>query len=163
MNKEEQIKILKKAKLQSLSINESSMKKDLFEGELLRVVYRDIGVIEEIILKSCIFLDTSLLYELPDDENIFYNQNNHRDNFISELEYDFKKLKIKRNPPLRIKSGKCNFCYPKNKTYTFHNPELDELIFRCVVDKVDDKNYIVMVCENKPKSKSPSLSNDYPI
>ena len=150
---------LEEAKEKAQSIYEVSMKRKLIEKE------RDIGAIEEIILKSCIFLDTSLLNELPDDENIIYNENNHKDNLISELEYDFKKLKIKGNSPLRIRSGKCDFCYPNNRTYTFHNSESGELIFRCVIDKLDDENYIVMVCENKPKSKlkSPSINNNFPF
>ena len=153
MNKEVQIKLMEESKIEIKSRRESLQRADFNDGEFLRGVYKWVGAIEEIILKSCIFLDTSLLNELPDDENIIYNENNHKDNLISELEYDFKKLKIKGNSPLRIRSGKCDFCYPNNRTYTFHNSESDELIFRCVIDKLDDENYIVMVCENKPKLK----------
>ena len=165
MNKEVQIKLVEESKKEIKPREEPLLRADLNDGKFLRGVYKRVGVIEEIILKSCISLDVSFLNELPDDENIIYNENNHKDNLISELKYDFKKLKIKGDPPLRIRSGKCDFCYPNNITYTFHNSESDELILRVVIDKLDDNNYIVMVCENKskPKLKSPSINNDFPF
>jgi hypothetical protein len=149
----EEINTLDATKKQVQLIRENSMKKELLEGELLRVVYKGIDVIEELILRAFIFLDISLLEELPNNNSIIYNSFDLKENLISMLDFDFSKIKTKVNPPLIIKSGKCKFCYPNNKTYGFYSTESDELIFRCVIDKVDEENYIVMVCENKSKVK----------
>lgn len=157
--------MLNKAKQQVQTMREQSLKQELLKGELLMVVFEGISLIEEIILQSLIFLDTSILAELPDDENILYNENCYRENLISELEFDMKKIRGKAKSPLLIKKGKCNFCYPNNKAYNFHNPKTDELIFTSVVDKVDDEQYIAMVCENKsrPKLSKKSIENDIPF
>lgn len=121
------------------------------------------GEIEKAILKSVATLDINTLNELPDDEDVFYNSDSHRDNLISELEFDFSKIKYDGKLPLDIKTGKCNYCYPYNKTYTFHNPTNNELVIRCVIDKIDDKNYIAMVCTNKPKPKLSPSKDDIPF
>lgn len=120
--------------------------------------------IEKTILKSISSLYIKHLKELPDDEDIIYNEDYHRDNLISELEFDFSRIKYTGKLPLEIKEGKCNFCYPNNKTYTFHSPISGELIIRCVLDKIDDKNYLVQVCENKlnPKQERP-INNNLPF
>jgi hypothetical protein len=128
-------------------------------------IFNGVNIIENICLESFSKLNTNILNELPYDEDVIYNSEYHKDNLISELEFDIDKINYKGKLPLHIKEGKCNFCYPNNKTYTFHNPESDEFILRVVVDKLDDNNYIVMVCENKskPKLKSPSINNDFPF
>lgn len=117
--------------------------------------------IEKTILKSISFLNIKHLRELPIDEDILYNNDYHKDNLISELKFDLSKIRYNGVLPVIIKKGKCNYCHPNNKTYTFHNPETNELIVRAVIDKIDNQNYLVKICENKPtpKLKSPSKNN----
>lgn len=129
----------------------------------LDLIFNKVSPIEKTILKSIATLDINTLNELPDDEDVFYNSNCHRDNLISELEFDFSKIKYNGTLPLDIKTGKCNYCYPNNNTYTFHNPKNNELVIRCVIDKIDDKNYISMVCTNKLKSKLSSPKDGMPF
>lgn len=122
---------------------------------------KDFNKIEEVVIESISLLDLDILNQLPNDEDIIYNDYAHKVNLISELKFDLSKIKYNGVLPFIIKKGKCNYCHPNKKTYTFHNPNTNELIIRAVIDKLDNQNYLVKICENKPTSKLklPSINN----
>lgn len=119
--------------------------------------------IKKVALNSLSNLDESILLELPNDFEVLFNEFNCRQELIAELKRDFKKLGYGGEFPLYIKRSKCNYCYPNNNTYSFHDPKTDELVFSSVVDKVDEKNYIILICENKPKLNHPPNNEDIPF
>lgn len=121
------------------------------------------NTIVNILINSLKNLNSDLLAFLPNGENIIYNEVNFKQELIAELKRDFKRLGYSGEFPLYIKRSKCNYCYPNNKTYSFHNPKTDELVFNSVVDKVDEKNYIILICENKPKLNHPTNNEDIPF
>lgn len=125
---------------------------------------KNFNKIEEIIKEVISCLNIKHLKELPIDEDILYNNDSHKDNLISELKFDLSKIRYNGVLPFIIKKGKCNYCHPNNKTYTFHNPDTNELIVRAVIDKIDNQNYIIKICEDKPTPKlKPQSINNIPF
>ena len=122
-----------------------------------------ISEIEKKIIQAFSFINIAHLEELPDSEEITYNLNAHRDSLISELNYDFSKINYNGELPLVSKKGKCHFCHPNNNTYFFHNPDTNQLIIRAVIDMVSENNFVVKVCENKPKVNLKTPEEGYPF
>ncbi len=103
--------------------------------------------LENGLIKAFRRLDYSFLTFLEEKYTYSHKSKNE---LIEELQNLFKRLKSKEIHSLIVRPSKCKYCYPTAKAHSFHHPESEEFIFRYVIHQVNEYEFIVEECKNKP-------------
>lgn len=107
----------------------------------------NLSQLENTIIKAICGLDSSKLNSIDEDAIYSYN---YKDEFILEMESEFRKIRNKGIDSLVVQKSECKYCYPFSNAYSFHHPVTDEFIIRYVIHQEKEGVYKIEECRNRP-------------